>query len=519
MRYSKVLLIFAALLLAAHAIVFLGFTIDDAYITFTIAKNLAAGNGPVFVRGEAVEATSSMLWAVLLAPFELFVAGDGAVIGSKILGLIAMFGVFVTGTLLLRSLIEESGRLSSARAVFGLLLALSSPFVVWSVYGLEHGLVALLLLLAVTTFLTELREGRGCFSAFWIFLMQTVRPEGFIFLVVFVVARFGYRLLEGERGFTVRDRGWYLLLFVPLAGYEAAGLWYYGDLLPNTVYAKMRSLSLSRPLSGLRYALYPASWIFLLLYLFSVPLLFLRVCFSRGLAFRVRLARHFAALLIASLLTMQAMFILVTGGDWMPNARFFSHVIPLLLLLFVLLIFNAYAALERAGFVLPLRGALRIMGAGGALLFTALSIHTAIDTYGGQSILRAAEERSLDGMAALLNRIAPDDRAVVACGDVGRVGYYFKGSVLDWWGLANREIARRGQSFGRVAPEVVYNRKPEYLVLYSNDSVLTQASMHSDMARSSRVFYHHAEFANYRQVKSFLFWDGRWHVLFERVKH
>lgn len=506
------------MLLVVHAVISLGFTIDDAYITFTVARNLAQGYGPVFVRGEAVEATSSMLWAVLLAPFELFFSRDGAVIGSKILGMLSLIGVLVAGTAVLRHIIDERRVGTAPGVVFSVLLALSSPFVVWSVYGLEHGLVALLLLLAVGTFLREIRTGRGYASALWIVLLQTARPEGFMFILVFIIVRILHARLEGTRMNTFDHRVWYALILTMLVAYEAAGLWYFGELLPNTVYAKMRGFSISKPLGGLRYALYPASWIFTALYLFTVPALLLRILAARPMAMRRRVRRSIPQLLIAALLTTQGLFIVGTGGDWMPNARFFSHVIPLLLVLVVSLASEARIAIDRSTWGTSLRSSRRLMLAGGLLLFIAMNIHTAIDTRRGQRLLQTAEDRAITGMAILLNATAQSDTGIVACADVGRMGYYFAGRVFDWWGLANREVARRGQSFGRIVPDLVYRHTPEYLILYSNDSLLTPGSMHSDMARNSRAFYQHAEFRHYHHITSRLFWPGRWHVLLGRVE-
>jgi hypothetical protein len=42
------------------------------------------------------------------------------------------------------------------------------------------------------------------------------------------------------------------------------------------------------------------------------------------------------SLLILSMLLAQWSFVVFVGGDWMPNSRFISHVIPLVLALLVL---------------------------------------------------------------------------------------------------------------------------------------------------------------------------------------
>ena len=44
---------------------------EDAYISFCIADNLAAGHGNVFnIGGERIELVSSVLWQLLLVPFS-----------------------------------------------------------------------------------------------------------------------------------------------------------------------------------------------------------------------------------------------------------------------------------------------------------------------------------------------------------------------------------------------------------------------------------------------------------------
>jgi hypothetical protein len=64
------------LLAGAIALVVLAFShvwiVDDAYITFRYAHNLAEGRGLVFNEGEYVEGYTNFLWTVLMALAELF---------------------------------------------------------------------------------------------------------------------------------------------------------------------------------------------------------------------------------------------------------------------------------------------------------------------------------------------------------------------------------------------------------------------------------------------------------------
>ena len=84
--------------------------------------------------------------------------------------------------------------------------------------------------------------------------------------------------------------------------------------------------------------------------------------------------------------------------------------------------------------------------------------------------------------------------------------------------MADEEIAALGQSWGRVNPEIVLRRNPEFIILYSTESTLTKDTMAQGMARHSRAFFANADFrARYEQIDALFFSPGRWHVLFQRI--
>jgi hypothetical protein len=111
--------------------------IDDAYISFRYAENLARGQGLVFNVGERVEGYTNFLWVILLAiPARL---GLDLVVSSKVLG-----GVFALATLwTLGTLHPGSGARPRARnlAAPGLLLT-NTAFFLWAVHGLETAMFA-----------------------------------------------------------------------------------------------------------------------------------------------------------------------------------------------------------------------------------------------------------------------------------------------------------------------------------------------------------------------------------------
>jgi arabinofuranosyltransferase len=137
------LIVAAAMLLALQA-AYWWYTVDDAYISYRYAENVAKGLGFVFNAGEHVEGFTNFLWVVLLAAAHSL--GANTVLVSKLLG--GFFGMAVLG--LTFKLGQRAGNGNSATGIAAALLLASSPaFALWSVAGLETSFFAFLLLASV----------------------------------------------------------------------------------------------------------------------------------------------------------------------------------------------------------------------------------------------------------------------------------------------------------------------------------------------------------------------------------
>jgi hypothetical protein len=495
----------------AHVSVYGASLIDDAFITFAYSKHLAQGVGPVVTVGQRVEATSSMLWAVILAPFEAL--GIGAPIGSKVVGLVC----FVLSALMsarLTSFLSAPFRRATGRtdpAIYSaILVALSSPMALWSFYGMENGLVALLLILSVYLFLREARERSGAASAIPIALLEAARPEGFLFLGVFVLARIAAARLDRQSGRWLF--GWFALVVFPVLAYELWGLGYYGHWLPNTVAAKVAGGAWDRGIDGLRYVLLSSARIWSI-GLAATILLALIALFRAPVSEGPKLRTMGPWLLMTTLCLAQFAMAIAVGGDWMPGSRFLSHVTPLVACLMVLAAWQLVS--EGRGWI---RSQARVLGIVAIGCFAFLNVSSTRASLAYVSMLEGAQMRALAGMANYLNRHATREDTV-ACSDIGQVGYYFKGRVLDWWGLADEIIAHTGQSLGRLRAETVLSRHPRYIVLYSTKEVLDDSALDRNMAIYSRPFWKSHEFRReYRPILSLYFWPDRYHVLFERAE-
>src|SRR6185295_1197218 len=121
----------------------LRFGIDDAFINFRFAENLANGYGPVFNPGERVEGYTTPAWVFLLAALDRL--GAPLLGTAHVLG-IAAAAVTVVATAAIAT--RAAPRLGGVAGVFaGLLVALHPGVLFWAASGMETALFMLVLLL------------------------------------------------------------------------------------------------------------------------------------------------------------------------------------------------------------------------------------------------------------------------------------------------------------------------------------------------------------------------------------
>lgn len=106
------------------------FLIDDAYITFRYAENLATGEGLVFNRGEPVLGTTSPLLAVLLAFLKLI--GLEIPLAARWVGLVSGMAVVVITQMLAARVMQPLARLT-----LGLCLAFHPDLAIAANSGME----------------------------------------------------------------------------------------------------------------------------------------------------------------------------------------------------------------------------------------------------------------------------------------------------------------------------------------------------------------------------------------------
>ena len=320
-------------------------TIDDAFITFRYARNLASGNGLVFNLGERVEGVTSLSWTLLLAAVEalrLPVEPAAFVLGVAF-ALLALRESYLLG----RALGASAGACLAATA----LLAVHGRFWLVAGNGLEGGLFAFLAVLVARKTI-EGADGRLIGALLGLLFMT--RPESLLIApVVLLYAAYGdparpkavheppgnAGVLAGSRNAaSANRRGAVRPPGPPPAGPRRAGLiavaaavvigavtiWrlaYYGAPLPNSVAAKSvlsagPEALLANLASGLSYTIR--------FEIAHLPLI-LGTAIALILAPKAK-ALWFCLLVVAA--ELPAVF--VNGGDWMPHYRLLTVFAPLL---------------------------------------------------------------------------------------------------------------------------------------------------------------------------------------------
>src|SRR5262249_22655589 len=116
------------------------FTIDDAYISFRYARNLAHGLGLVYNAGERIEGYTNFLWTLILS--------GGVKVGVDPVVLAKVLGAFCAlGTLGITYLLSNRFRpFTNFPCIATWLLASTVVFSGYSVFGLETSLFVFLVL-------------------------------------------------------------------------------------------------------------------------------------------------------------------------------------------------------------------------------------------------------------------------------------------------------------------------------------------------------------------------------------
>lgn len=323
------------LLLLCH-VGYLATLSEDAFITYRYGRNLAATGELTWNPGEVpIEGYTNFSWVLLSA---------GAIeLGLPVPTLTVVFGMLGAVCILLVAWRFGRDLLGlSARRALGpcMLIALSGPLASWASSGMEMTCFALLVLASLYYFgLAFQTEVHGdLYPAYLLMLVAALtRPEGL--MVFLVLSGLGVFFRIANRRISWSNLLLPILVFaVPFAVYIAWRVSYFGALLPNTYYAKTGG-TVHQYLRG---AIYAGHSLACFAFPCAVPLLGvffrpsgrlrpLRLTSSTSMSWRMETNAGSWVLLLVSL--VYTAYIVFVGGDYMPMARFFVPVLPLVYLL------------------------------------------------------------------------------------------------------------------------------------------------------------------------------------------
>lgn len=381
-----------------------GFTVDDALISTRIAHHLSSGVGYRFNAGDAVvDAVTPLGWAHLLAPFS----ANGVWAGLQAARLLGTLSALLCGALLG---VLIATRTRAPRALWALLpLAVSLPFGAWGQSGMETPLIALLVC-------ASLFEKRGVWLA--ASGAAALRPE----LLPWALTWAALRPAPAPKQRLIRVLQ-ALSLPVVVAGVRFAA---FGQLAPLSVFAKPAD-------AGLGFAYVLSGLVFI-----GLPLASLR------LPGQTKLDANFATL--GAALWVELLALATAGGDWMALFRLFVPLLPAWVWLFA----------QRLAVSSPRIALVRITTA------TALAALLLVSHGASSRAVVAHRQRAITELAALLK-----DAPVVGTVDVGWVGAATRGTVVDFAGVTDPEVAYLPGSHTskRLPPDFIRRKRINHLVL------------------------------------------------------
>ncbi|WP_319431922.1 hypothetical protein [Mycobacterium sp. RTGN5] len=300
---------------------FVNIEIDDVFVTLRYSRNVLAGNGPVFNPGEAVEGYSNPTW-LLLVTVVAAVTGLTTHLAlfylSKVLCMV--FGALTLVAICQLAKLHGNGTPAIALLVF---VMASSPFLnAYNISGMETSLVTFLLALSfLFYYLWRAHRKLGCAIGFAVTLgiLSISRPEAIIYPIAIYAAIFASRARsKNERiPFVYVTLG---IVAAIIAAFIAFRLSYYGEFLPNTLFAK-NNPEFPAFKEGLRY-------VALFLAVAAGPYVLLTLFKKASLS----VAAHLPIYLV---IVAQCAFAVYAGGDWMPAFRLALPVLPLLLFVLI----------------------------------------------------------------------------------------------------------------------------------------------------------------------------------------
>lgn len=422
------------------------FTVDDAYISFRYAANLAAGHGLVYNVGEVIEGYTNFSWTVLIAAG--LPLGIDPHTSSKVMGALAAMGTMAVIYRLSGRIIAYGGLPCVATWLF----ATSATSATWAVFGLETSLFQFLIAMGTLMMFEEHDKPKAFpWSGLVFALAGLTRPEAPMFL--------GIPMLLLGRGIFGKQNLLRGALFVlPIAAHVLWRHSFYGAWTPATLAAKTGDLK-SQWKNGKGYVF---EWL-----RHAGPLMYLWF-YGAGLGV-ARRSRE--ALTLSVVFVAVGFYVILVGGDWMSYWRFMAPGEPYVFVLVCIAMRQLVQSRDRGAIV-----ALAL-----ALVWGFTQRHYEFETARKKFVRE--EKRFWDNTAGQVAEwlVTHGKPGRVALGDIGFVGWRTNYPILDLLGLVDPVISQLPGGYtkkhGPGYKERFYEVAPEWAVLIHSGQDCTKATL------------------------------------------
>ena len=422
--------------------------IDDSFISFRYARNLAAGHGLVFNVGDPVEGYTNFLWTV--------VTSIGLSLGFAAMPFAQAMGLVAQAITLW--CVYEIGRGAGQRGLRPLLaplfLSSSFAFLSYPMTGMETSFFTMLLTACFLAMQRRVyqRPLGGVLLGLGLLALGTARFDGFGPVILLL----SYPLFFGGKTRSLKSFAAPIGVF--LAGMLIYNLWrisFYPTGLPNTFHAKT-TFSFERVLIGLDY---------LKEFLVGKPGQMGEglVVFSLALLPFLALRAGSTARYLGWVVLGQLGYVALVGGDWMFHFRFIMPVLPLMFLLMaeaLLMIGDAAAKRIPAPRVV---GSLAVIA---LLWIQSLSFEKQLQFEEIEGPFFKPHHAELIGKY-LAKNYPPEPLVAIEWG--GIIPNYIENDVLDTWGLTDHDFAQNPDLpktvYGTlVGPRLLAGRRPKLII-------------------------------------------------------
>lgn len=453
--------------------------IDDTFISLRYVTNIINGYGPVFNPGERLEAISNPTWVWLLAGIsQIFNISEPNSIfyTSRIVGVI----LFIISGILLFSLLKLLIK-NEAYAFFLSLIYCLNPYAAsYAISGMENALVYLLLIAVLyfsQIYLNSRKVVWMLLAGFFIGLLSISRPEGFIFIIAYFCSIAVLKIFK-ENSVNYKDALFSLL--ISLSIFLIFELWrwiYYGEIMPNTVYAK-NYFSLGTIKDGFKYLtafMIYSFGAFIPIFIFAGEFSFKKIIINKKLML----------VIVMMFFLANSALIVYAGGDWMPGSRLMLFTVPCFIVFLSIITSDSISLLRNKKF-----------------LYIIISISIFANIYIGRDKLRPVYSgfnfkmnqyilNENTEVARKLNEISSPGNTVLA-NDLGVISFFNPQlKFVDLYGLADKHISKevKGRHFSRSAPDYFININCDYFVIIGNiDQTVINKLLNNNSSDTAVVF-------------------------------